>query len=115
MTLEGPFRTAILFFSISALLHALAPLVGGFHSDGLWLAAMLPVFLVMIFGLAQEWRWFAYLCFFIGAVEGIVALGHVWSVNPVPYWIYTGILMANWAAAAALFVALWRASLKVDA
>ena len=101
-------------FSISALLHVLAPVLSGFDRDGLWLAAMLPVFLGMIWGLAQGWRWFAYLCFFIGAVAGIFALSHIWAVNPVPSWIYSGILVADWAAAAALFVALWRSPKPVD-
>ena len=114
MTMDGPFRTAILCFSISALLHVLAPVLSGFDRDGLWLAAMLPAFLGMIWGLAQGWRWFAYLCFFIGAVAGIFALSHIWAVNPVPSWIYSGILVADWAAAAALFVALWRSPKPVD-
>ena len=109
MTLESPLRVAISCFAISALLHVLAPFVSGFDGAGWRLAAMLPVFLVMIYGLARGWRWFAYLCFFIGAVGGIVAMALIWSLNPVPAWIYIGITGANWLASASLFVALWRA------
>lgn len=114
MSLEGPFRAAILFFLISALLHLVAPFLSGFGADGLMLAAMLPVFAVMIWGLAQDWRWFAYLCFFIGAIAGIVALSFVWSTNPVPSWIYVSIMVANWLAAGALFLALWRSRPEIE-
>ena len=115
MTQNRAFRIAILMFMISASLHVLAPFLSGFHRDGLMLAAMLPVFLVMIWGLARGWRWFAYLCFFIGAIGGIVALSFIWSENSVPPWIYTGILVADWGAAGALFLALWQAPQEVEA
>ncbi len=109
MSLEGPFRTAILFVALSAILHLLAPFVSGFDRDGVMLAMALPLSLLMIWGLAQNWRWFAYLCFLITGIGGIVALSFIWSTNPVPAWIYIGILATNWFAAAVLFVALWRA------
>ena len=115
MSLEGPFRAAILFLAISAALHVLAPFVSGFDQDGVILAMTLPIFLGMIWGLAQGWRLFAYICFFIAGVGGIVALSFVWSTNPVPAWIYIGILVADWIAAAALFVALWRKPVLSDA
>ena len=114
MSLEGPFRTAILFLAISAILHVLAPFASGFDQDGVMLAMTLPIFLGMIWGLARGWRWFAYLCFFITAIGGIIALSFIWSTNPVPSWIYIGILAADWLAAASLFVALWRSPVVSD-
>lgn len=115
MSLEGPFRVAIMFLAISVVLHVLAPFVSGFDRDGVMLAMVLPIFLGMIWGLAQGWRLFAYLCFFIAAVGGIIALSFIWSTNSVPAWIYIGILAADWMAAAALFVALWRKPAVSDA
>lgn len=114
MTLDGFFRTAILCLALSAGLHVLAAVLSGFHQDGILLAATLPVFLGMIWGLARGWRWFAYVCFFIAAIGGIVALSFIWSPNPVPSWCYVGILIADWLAAAALFLGLWRAPHRVD-
>ena len=114
MSLEGPFRAAILFLGLSAVLHSLAPFLSGFHPDGIALAMTLPVFVVMLWGLSQDWRWFAYLCFFIAAIGGIVALSFIWSTNPVPSLIYIAILIADWLAAAALFRALWRSAPVVE-
>ena len=114
MSLEGPFRTSILFLAISAALHVLAPFVSGFDRDGVILAMTLPIFLAMIWGLARGWRWFAYLCFFIAAIGGIVALSFIWSINPVPARVYIGILATDWIAAAGLFIALWRGPVISD-
>jgi len=108
MIQNGSFRTAILFFAISALLHVAASIISGFSSAGLQLLAAVPVLLIMIWGLSREWRWFAYLCFLVAAILGIIAMSFVWSENAVQSWVYLGIMIADWLAAAALFLALWR-------
>lgn len=106
--LTGPFRTGIFFLLISAALHLLAFIVGGFSSDALTLFPFGILFIGLAMGLARGWRWLAHLVFLGLIIGGIIAITFVWSPSTVPSWWYTAIIIADWLAAAALFAALWR-------
>ena len=106
--LNGPYRFAALFILISAALHIFAFIVGGFSAQALGLIPIGLVYVAIAFGLSRGWRWLAYIAFLVMMIGGTAAMGQLWAVSPVPQWWTIAITTANWLAAAALFVALWR-------
>lgn len=108
MDLRGPYRVGAFFVLISAVLHLLAPLVGGFHPDALILIPIGALYLAVTYGLLRGWRWLAYLSFFGLAIGGIAALNMIWSASPVPFWWYGLIAAADGLGVIGLFVALWK-------
>ncbi len=105
---KGPFRAGALFVAVSAVLHLIAPLVAGLQGMAPMLAVVGLVYLAVTWGLLQGWRWLAWVAFFVLMAGSIVALSNVWAGGPVPGWLWAGIVAADWAAVAGLFVALWR-------
>ncbi len=107
--LQGPYQWAIPFLLLSAALHIVAPLISGFVVEALVLALVGVVYGICAFGLSRGMRWLAHVMYLVLFLGGIFALGNIWSVGPVPGWIYLGIVIANALAVLALFGALWRA------
>ncbi|MEM7438129.1 MAG: hypothetical protein AAF393_00920 [Pseudomonadota bacterium] len=108
---KGPYRNGAVFVALSALLHAIAPILGGFSQDALTLFVFGVVYAGIALGLFQGMRWLVYIAFLMMIGGSIVALSYVWALGPVPSWIYTGIFAANWLAATGLFLALWKTPL----
>lgn len=106
--LNGPYRLGALFIAVSAALHVFAFLVGGFSTDALRLIPVGLVYAVIAYGLTRGWRWLAYVAFIAMMIGGTVALGSLWTPSPVPQWWTIAIIAADWLAALALFVSLWR-------
>lgn len=104
---KGPYRVGGLFLLISAALHILAFLVGGFTPDALVLIPIGIIYALAAVGLFRDWRWLAYVCFIVMLLGGIIALGSSLGTSPVPFWWWWLIVAADWAGAAALFAALW--------
>ncbi len=107
---QGPYRIGALFVLVSALLHFLAPVLGGFDVRALSLMPVGALYLVVVYGLLRGWRWLAYLAFLGLFVGGIMAMAYVWTPHPVPSWMFIAIIAADWCAALALFAALWRSA-----
>ncbi|MEY1557048.1 hypothetical protein AB3Y40_15565 [Yoonia sp. R2331] len=110
MTLiQGPFRWAIPFVLISALLHLIAPVISGFAVPSLMLFVIGLIYLACASGLSRGMRWLGYVMFFVMAVGGISALGAIWAAGPVPGWLFASIAVVNCLAFLTLFATLWRA------
>ena len=106
--IQGPIRWGSIFLLMSAALHLLAWLPGGFTADALQLIPFGVLYVILAVGLAFRWRWLDYIVFLGVIIGGIGALSYVWSASSVPAWWYLGIIAANWLCAACLFAALWR-------
>ncbi|MEL6688814.1 MAG: hypothetical protein AAFP28_00730 [Pseudomonadota bacterium] len=113
--MRGPYRTGALFVGISAVLHLIAPVFGGFGTDALTLFVVGIVYMAIAYGLLQGYRWLAYLTFLLMMAGSVVAITGIWGLGPVPGWIYAGIVIADWLAVLALFAALWRSRPSVAA
>ncbi|NRB01642.1 MAG: hypothetical protein HRU30_00090 [Rhodobacteraceae bacterium] len=110
---SSPYRFGAMFVTLSAVLHLISPIFGGFSQDALMLFAAGVVYAVIARGLMGDRRWLAYLTFLILMIGSVVALTYAWSLGPVPSWIYVGIIFADWGGVLALFVALWRKPVAV--
>jgi disulfide bond formation protein DsbB len=108
-TLSGPYGSGAFFILISAVLHLIACVFSGFSTEALILIPVGLIYLAISAGLTRGMRWLAYIAFFIMAIGGIYLLAGLWSASTIPLWIRLGIIASDWIAAAALFVALWRA------
>lgn len=106
--LNGPYRFGTAFILISAALHIFAFVVGGFAPEALVLIPIGLVYVVLAYGLSRGWRWLAYIAFLLMMIGGTFALAQLWTPSPVPQWWTLAIIAADWLAALALFVALWR-------
>ncbi len=102
------YRLAALLLGVSALLHLAAPIFGGFSGTGLMLLPIFILYAAMAYGLSIGWRWLAWITFFVTAIGGMVAMSYLWSFDPVPTWVFAGILAADWACMVVLFGVLWR-------
>ena len=111
---RGPFSIAVIFVLISAVLHIVAPLFGGMTPDATGLVAFGIFWLAIAWGLNQGWRWLAYIAFIAALIGGSAAVALYVGWSTVPGWIYLGIIVADWLAAAALFVTLWRPPAEVE-
>ena len=107
---RSPYRTGALLVLLSAAFHLIAPLISLGARDGLMLLPVGIVYVAFAWGLMRGWRWLAYVTFLIMLIGISAAMTGIWSISPVPSWIYIGIALANICAALALFVALWRPS-----
>ena len=107
--MRGPYRSGALFVGISAVLHLIAPVFGGFGTDALTLFVVGFVYAAIAYGLLQGYRWLAYVTFLLMMAGSVVAITGIWALGSVPGWIYAGIVVADWLAVFALFAALWRA------
>jgi hypothetical protein len=112
--IQGPFRWANIFLLISAMLHFVGAVLGGFGSDALALIPFGIVYAVLALGLARGWRWLGYVSFFALMIGVMLALDLVWAVGSVPGWIFVVIIVANILGALALFVALWQHPPEAD-
>ena len=110
MDVRGPYRVGAFFLLISAALHILAPLVGGFSSPVPIFVGVGLVYVVIALGRYRGWRWLAYIAFLVMMIGGIIALSALWSPSAIPSWWTVLIIAADWLGAAALFAALWRAA-----
>lgn len=105
---KGPYRIGALFIGLSAFFHLIAPLFAGFSADALNLFVAGLVYISVAYGLMHGLRWLAYLAFIVLMGGSIVAITGIWSLGPVPGWIYPAIVITDWMAVLALFAALWR-------
>lgn len=106
--LTGPYRFGAALIAVSAALHVFAFLVGGFSADALRLIPVGLIYALLAYGLTRGWRWLAYVAFIAMMVGGTLALGSLWTPSPVPQAWTIAIIGADWLAALALFVSLWR-------
>lgn len=105
---RGPYRIAALCVLISAVLHLIAPLLGGF-SD--WALRLFPIgflYLAIAIGLFRGWRWLAYVTLWILMIGGSIALSFVWADTNVPGWLFGAIAFVDLLGVLALFAALWK-------
>lgn len=105
---RGPYRIGAFFIAISAILHILAFLVGGFSSAVLMLIPIGVIYLGLAYGLLSGWRWMAYLTFLIALIGSIVAFGSSMGSGAIPSWWWLLIVAADLGAAFCLFTVLWR-------
>lgn len=106
--LTGPYRFGAALITVSATLHVFAFLAGGLSADALRLIPVGLVYALLAYALTRRWRWLAHVAFVAMMIGGTVALGSLWAPSPVPQWWTIAIIAADWLAALALFVALWR-------
>ncbi len=106
---RGPYRIGAFFIAISAILHMLAFLVGGFASAALMLIPIGLMYLGFAYGLASGWRWMAYLTFIIALIGSLLAFGSSMGSGPIPAWWWLLIVIADVGAVLGLLPALWRA------
>ena len=99
----GSFRLPILFGGLSALLHFAAPIAGApmtYVLGGL-------IYAVIIYGLALNWRWLAYIAFLIFGVSISGAISNLGVPGMADWWVYAT-TASNALAFLSLFAALWR-------
>ena len=65
MLLQGPFRTANIAVILSALLHIVAPVAGGFEASTFGMVPVGLFYLALAYGLSRGWRGLAYLTFLV--------------------------------------------------
>ena len=104
---RGPFRVAVLFVLISAILHIAAVAVGGLSQEALSLLPFGVLYLLFALGLARGMRWLAYVVFLVVGIGGSVALASMLAPVAIPAWWRAAIMVADWIAVLALLVALW--------
>lgn len=105
---KGALRWGANFVALSAGLHVLALIVGGFSTEALRLSIFGIVYAGFAYGLLLGWRWLAYVVFIVLLVGTSVAVSNIWAFGEVPGWLYAAIAVANLLAIAALFGALWK-------
>ncbi len=98
---------AALFVLVSAALHILAPLVGGFGWEAIQLVPIGLVYLAIGYYLGRNLRWLAWITFFVMLSGGIFALSGAMGMSDIPGWWYGLIVIADWFAAVMLFGFLW--------
>lgn len=101
-------RIAALALCVSALLHVIAPIFGGFSGPALTLMAVGPVYALFAFGLLRELRWLAYLVFVIVLVGAVTAFIFSYTPGAVPSWLYTSIAVVDLLVLVGLFITLWQ-------
>ena len=106
--LHGPFRGAIPFVLLSAILHLIAPILSLFAGLGPMLAVIGLVYLAFAYGLSHGMRWLAYIVFVVMFVGLSAAISNIWANGPVPGWLFVGFVFTNSLAILALFLALWK-------
>lgn len=107
--LSGPYGVGAFFVMISAILHLLTFIPGGFSSQVLVLLPIGLLYLLITAGLTRGMRWLAYVTFILMCLGGIFAMSQLWTPSALPLWWLSLIIIADWVAAAALFVVLWHA------
>lgn len=107
---NGPYRIGAIFFLVSAVLHILAFLAGGFTAEALRLIPIGIVYVGIAYLLFSGSRLMAYIAFVVALVGGIIALFFSFNVIGIPGWWWNLITIADWIAAGGLFMALWRSS-----
>jgi len=105
---SGPHKVGARMFTVSGILHILAPILDSFSSDSLMLAVVGIVYVAIAFVLDRGWRWFAYIAFLISLFGIVAATYGIYAENGGPGWLFLLILIANILAMASLFIALWR-------
>ena len=106
---DGAMRWGANFVGLSAVLHILALFVSGFSAESVPLAVVGVIYAGFAYGLLRGWRWMAYVTFLVLLMGTSVAVSGIWTLGPVPGWIFAGIAVANLLCVACLFVALWKA------
>lgn len=105
---KGSLRWSANFVALSAGLHILALIVGGFSAEALRLLPFGIVYAGFAYGLLQGWRWLAYIVFVILLIGTSLSVSQIWAFGDVPGWLYSGIAVANLLSIVALFGALWQ-------
>lgn len=106
---KGAMRWAANFVGLSAFLHLLALVVGGFSAEALQLLPFAIIYGGFAYGLLQGWRWLAYIAFITLLLGTSLAIVGIWALGDVPGWLYAGIAVANLLSVTALLIALWNA------
>ena len=105
---KGALRWGANFVALSAGLHILALIVGGFSAEALRLLSFGIVYAGFVYGLLLGWRWLAYIVFIVLLTGTSLALSNIWAFGDVPGWLYAAIAVANLLSVIALFGALWQ-------
>lgn len=105
---RGPYRGGALFVGVSGVLHFVAPLVTGFASETLFLIPAGVLYLAISYALLRGSRLMAYIAFLLMMIGSCIAIASIWTPPAAFGWVMAGIAVADWLAAIALFVALWR-------
>ncbi len=104
--MHAQYRPAAWMMYLSAALQLIAPFVSGFNSGSLTLLVFAFVWGVIGYVLLTRGvRWLAWVGFLLALVGMIAGLT---GMEGVPTWVTFGISLADLAAAACLFVVLWR-------
>ncbi len=105
---QGPFGTAAVFVLISAVLHLLAFVVGGFAPRPMQFVPIGILYVLFALALMRHWRGFAYVVFVIMLLGSIAALYESFGPSAIPGWWMIAIMVADVMAAIFLFKALWK-------
>ncbi|MEM8803606.1 MAG: hypothetical protein AAGF55_13825 [Pseudomonadota bacterium] len=98
-------RTAAILLLISAALHVVGFVLGGFEPIFLLFPPVLYVVLAAGLSRGKIWvAWIALICMLGGSAGAIVEL---FNPSSVPTWVFQAILTADLAAALTLFGAIW--------
>lgn len=106
-TTKGPMRWAGVFVAISAALHVVAVVVGGF-ANGVQMLTTAVLYGLFAFGLMNGKRWVGYIAFVVVFMGLSAAIAGIWSTGPIPGWAFSAIAAANLLTVLCLFIALWR-------
>ena len=74
---KGALRWGANFVALSAGLHILALIVGGFSAEALRLLSFGIVYAGFVYGLLQGWRWLAYIVFIVLLTGTSLALSNI--------------------------------------
>ena len=107
---NGYYGKACLFITITAALHFLSIVFGGFAPEATQLIMGGALWLVFGILLSKEWWWAAYFAFIYSLVGMNVALSSTFNMSSVPDWLYWLIVMTDLCIVIILFSILWKNS-----
>jgi len=100
-------KIASVLIAISALLHLAAPFISGFSAESLQLLGPFVIYSFLAWKVWQGRRWAVWISFFMMLFFGIAGMSGFIAPQTIPAWCSLGIWIADWAAAACLFISLW--------
>ena len=97
-----------LFILISAVFHVISPVLSSFSSFSLVLFGTGIIYGILGYLTAKNFRALAWLMFLVMLFGGVISFALSMNDTSVPNWLFSLIMLADWAAALMLFGYLWK-------